>query len=181
MKNFIIKQPCLKAFCVLAFLLVTLKTFDVSANFTPKIQEAKVKAAMIYQIIRMISWPVKKTSLSVCIIGEESHLGNELLKMNRKVSKGRHLSVVRRGGNDPIERLCDVILIQEKSLNYISTILRKIEGRDILSISDNNSIIEQGGLLALYRKDDKIKILINEDAVNKTNLYIDYKLKKLAN
>jgi hypothetical protein len=135
---------------------------------------------MIYQIIKMINWPDKKNNLSICIIGEDSYLGNELLKMNRKISEGRQLSVIRRGLDSPIEKLCDAIVIQDESVNLIKTILKKINYNPILSISDISDFAKQGGILELYKNGEQIKFLINEDVVNKTNLYMDAKLIKLA-
>jgi hypothetical protein len=180
MKISIIKQTILKVFCMFLLLFIIIKSFAVPTNFAPKIQEAKVKAAMIYQIIKMINWPDKKTNLSICIIGEESYLGNELLKMNRKISEGRQLSIIRRSLDSPIERLCDAIVIQDESINHVKAILKKINYNPILSISDISNFTKQGGILELYKKGDQIKFLINEDIAKQTNLHMDSKLIKLA-
>jgi hypothetical protein len=100
--------------------------------------------------------------------------------MNRKISEGRQLSIIRRSLDSPIERLCDAIVIQDESINHVKAILKKINYNPILSISDISDFAKQGGILELYKKGDQIKFLINEDIAKQTNLHMDSKLIKLA-
>ncbi|WP_448218476.1 YfiR family protein [Endozoicomonas sp. 2B-B] len=141
--------------------------------------EDKVKTAIVYKITKFVSWPKKKQSLTLCIIGEGS-INSELVKINRKSSMGRRLSVTRKDLNAPVDKLCDILYIHSIDQASSSKMTRSLNGKPILTISDGRSFAEQGGLIGLARKGKKINFTINKSSVDKSGLKISSQLKSLA-
>lgn len=141
--------------------------------------EDMVKTAIVYKITKFVTWPKKKQSLTLCIMGEGS-INSELTKINRKSSMGRRLSVTHKDLNAPVDKLCDILYIHSIDQASSSKMTRSLKGKPILTISDSRSFAEQGGLIGLARKGKKISFTINKSSVDASGLKISSQLKSLA-
>ncbi|WP_172806743.1 YfiR family protein [Endozoicomonas arenosclerae] len=141
--------------------------------------EDKVKTAIVYKLTKFVTWPKKKQSLTLCILGEGT-INSELTKINRKISMGRRLSVTHKDLNAPVDKLCDILYIHNVDQASSSKITNNLKGKPILTISDSRSFAEQGGLIGLARKGKKINFTINKSSADASGLNISSQLKNLA-
>lgn len=142
-------------------------------------QEDKVKTAIIYKITKFVTWPRKRQSLTICILGEGS-INSELKKINRKSTMGRRLSITHKNANAPFDKLCDALYIHNTDNQTINRVVKRLKGKPVLTISDSKSFVDMGGMIGLSRSDKRMNFSINNSSAATSNLSINSKLLKLA-
>ena len=163
------------------FICLLAATFMALPNsaFAEVTKEDRVKAAIIFKLTKFVSWPKKKQSLTLCVIGSGS-INNEIQKINRKFSMGRRLSVTHKMPNASMDRLCDLVYIHNSDNQDISLVLNKLKDSPVLTISDSKQFAEKGGTIELYRTGSRIKFAINKNSIQQAQLSVDSQLLKLA-
>lgn len=158
-------------------LLSCLNTIESEASEITKAD--KVKAAIVYKLTKFITWPEKKQTLALCIIGNGS-INRELLKINHKFSMGRRISVTHKMPTAPLEKLCDLVYIHNIKANVISDALNKLKNKSVLTISDSDNFVYQGGVIGLFRTGSRIQFAISQSATRNAGLSISSQLMGLA-
>lgn len=141
--------------------------------------EDKIKTAIIFKMTKFISWPKKSHNLTICILGEGA-MNNELNKINRKDTKGRRISITNKNVNAPFEKLCDALFIHNVDSTTVSSVINRLKGKPVLTISDTRSFVESGGMIGLNRRGKKIHFAINNSSATDSKITISSKLLKLA-
>lgn len=141
--------------------------------------EDKIKTAIIFKMTKFISWPKKSQALTICILGEGA-MNSELNKINRKDTKGRRISITHKNVNAPFEKLCDALFIHSVDNATVRSVIDRLKGKPVLTISDTHSFVESGGMIGLSRKGKKINFAINNHSATESKLTISSKLLKLA-
>ena len=154
-------------------------SFQLNTARAATAPEDKIKTAIIFKLTKFISWPKKTQSLTICVLGEGS-INNELHKINRKSTMGRRLSVTHRNANSPFEKLCDALIIHNIDNTTVKSVLKRLEGKPVLTISDIRSFVDYGGMIGLKRSGKKINFSINNTSATDAGLSISSKLLKLA-
>lgn len=139
----------------------------------------KVKAAIVYKLTKFVTWPGKKQTLALCIVGSGA-INSELLKINHKFSMGRRISVTHKTPTAPLEKLCDIVYIHNSPPNVVSGILQKLNNESVLTISDSENFAYQGGVIGLIRTGSRIQFAISQSASKNASLSINAQLMRLA-
>lgn len=145
--------------------------------------EAQVKSVFILYFAQFTTWPDSEFAdpLSPFIIGL---LGNyEAEEFLRDVMKGERIAghpieVRRYNSIDHVES-CHVLIINVKTQS-LDQELRKLEGKNILTVGDLPDFTKKGGMVRLYNDNNKIRFEINVTAVKAANLVLSSKLLRLA-
>ncbi|UYM17845.1 YfiR family protein [Endozoicomonas euniceicola] len=164
---------------IISLVSAILFSFQLNTARAATSPEDKIKTAIIFKLTKFISWPKKTQSLTICVLGEGS-INNELHKINRKNTMGRRLSVTHRNANSPFEKLCDALFIHNIDNVTVKSVLKRLEGKPVLTISDIRSFVDYGGMIGLKRSGKKINFSINNTSATNANLNINSKLLKLA-
>ena len=170
----IIKRPSL----LMALALIPL-LWSHSAFSNEVTKEDKVKAAIVYKLTKFISWPAKKQTLALCVIGSGG-INSELSKINHKFSMGRRISVTHKAVAAPLDRLCDMVYVHNIKSIDVATVLDKLQKKPVLTISDSNDFAYQGGVVELFRTGSKIRFAISKSSTRSAGLSISPQLMKLA-
>lgn len=172
-------MPIMKrTYITLAMILLTLFSASLfAANTATKAD--KVKAAIVYKLTKFITWPEKKQTLALCIIGSGA-INSELLKINHKLSMGRRISVTHKIPTAPLEKLCDVVYIHSTKMDLISDIIKKLQNKPVLTISDSENFVYQGGVIGLLRTGSRIRFAISKNATRNAGISISSQLMRLA-
>ncbi|MFK0571166.1 YfiR family protein [Endozoicomonas sp.] len=172
-------MPILKrTYIALTVILLTFFSASLLAA-NPATKADKVKAAIVYKLTKFITWPEKKQTLALCIIGSGS-INNELLKINHKFSMGRRISVTHKKYTAPLEKLCDLTFIHNTDTQTMVGILHRLQNKPVLTISDNANFTSQGGIIGLFRTGSKIRFAISQSATKNSGLSISNQLMGLA-
>lgn len=141
--------------------------------------EDKVKAAIVYKVTKFVTWPKKKQTLTICVLGE-GPINHELKKIHQKNSLGRRLTVTHKDPNAPFEKLCDILYIHSTSKEITRKVLTSLKGKPILTVSDTRSFAENGGIVGLKRQGKKMSFYINSTSSEAAGLNISSQLMGLA-
>jgi YfiR/HmsC-like len=139
--------------------------------------ETKVKAAYLYNFTKFINWPDQKGKpIRICVSGDSS-LANVLVDLASKQGGQGGFSVSSGANINPTE--CQILYVSASDRENDS-LLNLVKEQNILTVSDDPSFTERGGIVTLFSENGKIRFEINLPATRKTNLKISSKLLELA-
>lgn len=146
--------------------------------------EYKVKSVFLYNFTQFIQWPEDSFSgqdspFVIGILGPDPFGAYIDQTVEGETINGTPIVVKRY--NNPEEALgCHILFIKEKDQAKLGNILKKLEERSILTVSDANGFAHMGGVIEFTLKESKIGLKVNPDAAKKQKLEISAKLLQLA-
>jgi hypothetical protein len=75
---------------------------------------------------------------------------------------------------------CHVLFISRSETSKLDEILARLEGRNILTVSEAETFVESGGMIGFVVEKNKIRFKINTEAARRMNLTLSSKLLRLA-
>jgi hypothetical protein len=165
-----------------ALLLVAVASPVVMAQ-QPAEEERLLKAAFIYNFAKFTRWPEgtwddDQASLNLCIAGTDE-LVTELELLGGKVVKGRSLTVTRLNEQNVAES-CHIIYVATSESTNDLTITHTLRDKAVLTVSEIPHFARSGGTIELFRKEGRVRFIINLDVVRKSGLEISSRLLNLA-
>lgn len=156
-----------------ALLLINLSAIAQSSEY-------QVKAMFIFNFLKYIEWPASmETGTIKIVVDEASPVYLELLKMAaHKKFNSRSIEVIKLQADDL--RLCHIIIISAESKLKYEPYLKKMNGKNILIVSEDNSTISKGYGINLLKEENKIKFEINLSTLKNEGLKISKQLELLA-
>ena len=91
-----------------------------------------------------------------------------------------HSLVIRHYKNIEEIKTCYILFINRVEINKQDQAKINLKGKFILTVSDGNDFIQQGGMIRFITKDNKIQIEINPDPAGESNLIISSRLLRIA-
>ncbi len=141
-------------------------------------REYEIKAAFIYNFLRYIEWPNPRAGLTVGILGEEPFEGG-LEQFQQKPLAGKSITVKSlKSGKDA--RSCDVVFISASEAGQVDNLLGNLKGAPVLTISDLPSFVEKGGQIGFTTERNRVRFIVNTDALTQSELKASSNLLKLA-
>ena len=143
--------------------------------------EDKIKAVFIYNFTKYIQWPNYDTieTFDIAIIGDSEiiiplkEIGEKELVNNKKIE-------IKHYQNIQDINVCHILFISASEKSQLQNILKKIENKNILTISDSNGFANKGVAINFVIVEGKLKFEINSNAINQTGLQVSSHLLKLA-
>mgnify|MGYP000515244633 FL=1 len=142
-----------------------------------------LKAAYIYSFSKFVEWPVNsfsnnKSPLVLCIIN--SHEPRDAWEIiDGKTTQGRQLSIQYLESTDLLQP-CHMLFIGNKPFQSLKTILPQLAGRAVLTLGDHDAFTEEGGMIGLTVKNDRVFFSINLASSKQAGLIISSRLIALA-
>ncbi|MFN8611960.1 MAG: YfiR family protein [Vulcanimicrobiota bacterium] len=156
---------------VLACALVSPAAFGSS-------HEYQIKAAFIYNFLRYIEWPTERSAYSVGILGEDPFEGG-LDQFQKKPLGGKNITVkIVKTAKEA--RSCDVLFISATEADKLEGTLAALKGAPVLTISDLPSFTEHGGQIGFTTERNRVRFIVNTDALSACELKASSNLLKLA-
>jgi hypothetical protein len=170
------------ASCMVGVVLV-ITGFNSKDQFASN-EEYKVKAVFLYNFARFVEWPADAfpqadSPFIIGVLGEDP-FGPYLDETVRgeKVNE-RSLITIRYEKAGDIEN-CHILFISKSLTEKQEGILSAIKGKKILTVGDVSGFTKNGGMIRFLNEDNRIKILINLEAVKSEELVISSKLLRIA-
>jgi hypothetical protein len=142
------------------------------------IEEGHAKAAFLFNFARFVQWPASASPLRIGVVGDD-HVAEllEAMVRDRQIS-GRTLQVrALRHGDDPAG--CDMLYITPSRQREDVEMLRRIHG-PVLTIGETVQFLRDGGMVRLFRDDDRVRFQINAQAATDAGLKVHSQLLSLA-
>ena len=80
----------------------------------------------------------------------------------------------------PLDKLCDMVYVHSVKNMDVAEVLKKLQKKPVLTISDSDDFAYQGGVVELFRTGSKIRFAISKSSTRSTGLSISPQLMKLA-
>ena len=144
----------------------------------------QVKAVFLYNFTQFVEWPPaafpdSDAPLVVGILGEDP-FGPYLEKVIEGEQINGHPLAIRRF--EPGEEIkdCHVLFVNLPHSSQIAETLKKLQGQNILTVSDQADFLEVGGMIKFVSVNNKIQFQINADVASSADLKISSKLLRVA-
>ena len=147
-------------------------------------KEYQIKAAFIYNFIKFVEWPEGDSgeideTMDICVLGNDP-FGPALAPVIGKIIRGRSLFVHRLLEIPKPPEQCEIMFIAGSEANRLPGLIRILESRPVLTVSDMDQFVERGGMVYLGISDNKIHFKVNPDVVTRSGLVISPQLLALA-
>lgn len=143
--------------------------------------EYEVKAAFLYKFASFVEWPPESANGSVCIavVGQDP-FGAALDEVVKgKTINGRGFLIKRfKTGQDAAA--CHIVFISASEKIRVRSILDRLQGISILTVSDIPGFCQGGGMIDFELLDQKIRFEINPEAAERAGLRVSSKLLSVA-
>ncbi|OQW93329.1 MAG: hypothetical protein BWK79_11710 [Beggiatoa sp. IS2] len=151
----------------------------------PVADEYQVKAAFLYHLSNFISWPPSAFTsddqvFKICILGKDPFgVILDVTVENERVVGNRSVNVVRL--NKIAEtKICHILftnILENASLKELFAITKNYP---ILTVSDSENFVVQGGMVEFFTLDNRIRLMINPDTVEWVGLKAKANLLRLS-
>lgn len=147
--------------------------------------EPVLKAAFLLHFARFTSWPpgspgdaAAPEPMALCVADDPVAHALEATIVGQRVAN-RDL-VVRAVTPADVLRDCALVYIGRAHARRAPQILQRLEGRSVLTVSDSDRFIADGGMIQLYRSDGHIRFEVGLAAANRASLRLSFQLLQLA-
>jgi hypothetical protein len=150
----------------------------------PKAPEYSLKAAYLLNFTQFVEWPSNvfasvDAPIVIGVLGEDP-FGSALDQAVReKKVHGRSLEI-RRSKQISDLRGCHVLFVCASEVKRLSEILAAARRSGILTVSDIDRFVEQGGVISFVTENNKVRFEINMNAAAAAELRISAQLLRLA-
>lgn len=151
--------------------------------WTDPASEAAVKAGVVYNLGKFVEWPPERFAsanapLTLCTVGNQPLQGALALLQGRNVQG--HPIVLRNNPRGDELRACHILYIDETANDRLESLLAHVASSPVLTVSDIEAFADQGGIVGLYQKDERVQFTINLRAARQNGLKLSSHLLRLG-
>lgn len=167
---------------LMAALFLVLSLWSASAVSAWVSEEYQIKAAFMVNFARFVTWPDDKNK-EIPFVFEvlgENPFGQALEPVNRQQIKGRKAIVRYIPELADLSETVQVLFVSYTMVDQIEKIIKQVNGRPVLTISDIPGFAMAGGMIEFVERDNSIHFIVNLKAVRAAGLDMNYQLLQLA-
>lgn len=143
--------------------------------------EYKVKAGYLYNFTKFITWPEDSSaSFNLCIVGDDP-FGDLIDPIEQRTAFGRPIKLYRFKQVNKSQR-CHILFISaginDNTLPKATLVVRDVN--KTLTVGENDDFAAQGGMIGFVNRQGKIKLQINLELLQQSDLKISAKLLEVA-
>ncbi|NRA13537.1 MAG: YfiR family protein [Crocinitomicaceae bacterium] len=175
------KKGCTILICSLFFF--TAVATNVSAQIK-SFGEYDIQAGFIYKFISFVKWPegdVPDETITIGVLGDNP-FGDAFEELEGQ-SLENHIVMIKYFNNTvnyEMLKQCHVLYISKSESKKLKLIIKAINNKPILTISDCDNFIENGGVIGFIKKNSKVAFEINSTSAIEAKLDIRSMLKRIA-
>lgn len=146
--------------------------------------EYQVKALFLFNFTKYVEWPSNafaqaEASIVIGVAGEDT-IGEDLkLVIEDKRVNGRSLALKRVDDVNEAQT-CHILFITASEAGRVSEILEALKNLPVLTVGETEQFLQQGGMIAMVKKDNKIRLEINLNASRRAQVTISSRLLGVA-
>ena len=152
-----------------------------SATESDRLDEAQVKAAFLYNFAKFIQWPTSENrpeALSIGIVGADRFRDVLGSIVSGKTVNGRDIEVRQVLDEDDV-RAYHIIFIAAES-RRTAAVIQSVARAGVLTVGETPQFLQEGGVIQLYIRDNRVRFQINAAAANNAGLKISSQLLSLS-
>jgi hypothetical protein len=148
------------------------------------LSESQVKAAFIFSFAKFIEWPppaFTEPDVPMCIgVLGDSALAAELEKVLRDKKINNRTLAAKECRTDQDMKSCHVLFVSSAESKRLPEVLQQLGRTSVLTVSETEHFIRDGGMINLFREGNKFRFQINDQAARNAGLKIASKLLELS-
>lgn len=152
----------------------------------PVAEEYQVKSVFLLNFSGYITWPVTafpnpQSPFAICVLGQDPfQTALDMTIEGEKISG--HPVVALRLNQLNMVNDCQILFISQSESSQLPTILTylKYQRRPILTVSDIDGFVEQGGMIQFFKNGKKIRFMIDHKAAKEMGLWVSSNLLSIA-
>lgn len=143
--------------------------------------EYEVKAAFLYKFASFVEWPPESANTPLCIavVGQDP-FGAALDEVVKGKSINGRAFLIRRFKSGQDAAACHIVFISASEKSRVRSILDRLQGISILTVSDIPGFCQGGGMIDFELLDQKIRFEVNPEAAERAGLRVSSKLLAVA-
>lgn len=167
------------ATCVLALLVTGLTArAPVSAA---QMDEGVVKAAALLKAALFVDWPAGSVADRFVIgVAADEEFSQKVMEAVRGRRMNDRDIVVRPIGDTDEECSCQVLFVAAGEDDRSAALLRASRTRPVLTVGETTAFLREGGIVRVFRSDDRLRLQINNKGAEDAGLKISSRLLRLA-
>ena len=168
----------IRAVCILMAALVgVISTLPVSAQM----DEGVIKAATLIKVALFVDWPTTAVTdrFVIGVVADEEFTQKVALAAKGRRLNNRDVQVQHIGGSDDA-CACHVLFVGVREDARTATLLRWARTKPVLTIGETTAFLREGGIVRIFRADDRLRLQINNKSAEDSGLKISSRLLQLA-
>jgi hypothetical protein len=144
----------------------------------------EVKTAFLFNFAKFIDWPTSsfaspQSPFTICVLGQDPFGSNLDDTMHGKMIGDRTVAV-RRLRDKAEGRRCQIVFVSSSESTHLVEIVGSLQGAPVLLVGETNGFATLGGTIEFTLEDNRVRLVINTDAVDRSGLRFSSKLLALA-
>ena len=146
--------------------------------------EYDLKAVFLFNFAKFVEWPEsafagERAPLSICVYGQDP-FGPTLDAVVQGERVGERSLLVQRP--DSLDDLgeCHVLFVARSEKGRLGEVMEQVKGEPVLTVSDTDGFLRAGGIINFILEGSKVRVLIDQEAAERSGLEISSKLMRLA-
>ena len=137
-------------------------------------EKTSIKAAMVYNILRFISFPDGGDRMRLCVVSSDS-IADDLRALSGRTVGSAKLEVVLVRSAKDMGASCHVMYLEETGPAEAG-----VPGRNQVLIGDAKSFAERGGTVGLINFGGQVRFVINDRIAKRSGIRFSAQLMQLA-
>jgi len=170
-------------YSVFSVLLLTGKAHTADL---PIAEEYQVKAVFLFNFSSYITWPATaftspQSPFFICVLGQDPFQTELDVTIEGEKIAG-HPVVVQRLSSLNLVKDCQILFVSQSENSQLANILTylKYQHRPILTVSDIEGFVEQGGIIQFFKNGKKVRFMIDHQAAKDSGLWVSGNLLSIA-
>lgn len=173
-----------KYFVFIAFTALAGLRPGTAASQTPATSEYEIKAALLLNFAKFVEWPPwamddSEGSFVIGILGKDPFNNALEQTIGDKTVGGAAIRITRFNRFEDL-RPCHILFICGSERTFLPAVFRRIEGDNVLTVSDMPDFARNGGMITLYTENNKVRFMIHIQAAEKAGLKLSANFLTLA-
>lgn len=146
--------------------------------------ENKLKVAFLLNFAKFTSWPANvfaapQQTFQLCV-GKVDPFDGALDGLAGKQVGGRSIQILHLKSGSPSMNQCHLVYLGQTEVDRQAPLLRAVNQRPVLTISDIPGFAEAGGTIEFRRQGDRLAFVVNNHAAKASGLQLSSSLLHLA-
>lgn len=141
----------------------------------------RIKAAYLYNLSKFIQWPnevrADQSPIDICLMGSNP-FKEYIFKLEQRQARGRPIKIIQQPAADKLSQ-CDMMFfpIDDPQTDHD---LMAVKDRNILTVGESETFIQQGGLINLSLENGRVQLTINNSKARQHGFTISANLLEIA-
>ena len=154
------------------------------AGAAAPVSEYQLKAVFLFNFAHFVEWPPgavprDNAPFVIGVLGKDP-FGASLDEVLRGENVNQHPLAVERYHNPGEIGDCQILFIPAAEIGHLEAILTALKGKSTLTVTDADSPVVRGVIIALVKRENRIRLRIDLQAAKAGNLTISSKLLRPA-